>query len=259
MTDIFKKLLDSLRQEGVRCTMRRIPRSLLWRYHRARSLLSPSAEDRFTYIYKRNVWGSKESRSGVGSDLSYTANLRHELPTIIDALSIHSIFDAPCGDFNWMKQLLGTVNVRYVGGDIVLPLVQKLQAEYGGSRVSFTHLDITKGAFPRVDMMLCRDCLFHLSYKDTWAFFDRFLESGIKFLLTTTFDNSVGNIVNRDIRTGDFRPIDLTSEPYNLPRNPLRVIEDWQPPHLKRYMNLWSRDQVLQARGPRITAAAGNG
>jgi len=62
-----------------------------------------SIEDRFTEIYKSNYWGSKESVSGIGSTLIYTENLRSKLPDLFQLYSIKSIFDAPCGDFNWMK------------------------------------------------------------------------------------------------------------------------------------------------------------
>lgn len=248
MTNLSRKLCDSLRQQGFRLTAHRVLRSLLNRYHQLWSLRFAAPEDRFTAIYTHNVWGSEESRSGKGSTLDYTANVRRALSEIMQSLSLHSLFDAPCGDFNWMRELLRTVNVRYVGADIVLPLVQALQVKYASDTIAFMHIDITKGPLPRADLMLCRDCLFHLSYQDTLAFFDRFLEAGIPYLLTTTHDNSGGAIVNRDIRSGGFRPIDLYAPPYNFPRDPLRTIEDWHAPELKRYLCLWSRQHVLQAR-----------
>lgn len=94
--------------------------------------------------------------------------------------------------------------------------------------------------------MLCRDCLFHLSFEDTKSVFENYLESNIKFLLTTTHINNSG-FLNKDIQTGDFRLIDLFSAPYNFPANPLAVIDDWIPPEPERQMCLWSREQVSLA------------
>ena len=61
----------------------------------------------FLKIYKNNYWGSKTSKSGPGSDLSNTRKIREELPKIIKKYNINSIFDAPCGDFFWMKKSSG--------------------------------------------------------------------------------------------------------------------------------------------------------
>ena len=51
----------------------------------------------------RNYWGNRESVSGDGSTLAYTHNLRHELAKFLRAFRVVSMFDAPCGDFNWMR------------------------------------------------------------------------------------------------------------------------------------------------------------
>lgn len=59
----------------------------------------------FTSIYRNNGWGSLESRSGAGSTLASTANIRRELPGLVERLNIRTLLDAPCGDFNWMKEV----------------------------------------------------------------------------------------------------------------------------------------------------------
>jgi hypothetical protein len=91
--------------------------------------------------------------------------------------------------------------------------------------------------------MICRDCLFHLSYADARRVLENFLASGIPYLLTTTHRND-GALVNRDIETGDFRMIDLFEAPFCLPKTPLARIDDWLTPDPEREMCLWSRDQV---------------
>ena len=200
----------------------------------------------FTEIYHRNQWGSPESVSASGSEMTRTRHLRTELPHLLREFNIRSVLDIPCGDFNWMKEVVANTSVTYVGGDIVKPLIQQLSDTHSSHNVKFIHLDITKSQLPQADLMICRDCLIHLSYADTRAMLTNFLSSGIPYLLTTTHVNA-GTFQNHDIATGDFRLIDLYSAPYNFPRDPLAVIDDWVPPDPERTICLWTRDQVSVA------------
>lgn len=206
-------------------------------------LTKNSIEERFTWIYQNNHWGSCESASGTGSTLVYTKNLRKELPDLLKIYSIKSIFDAPCGDFNWMRHLLPNISVKYIGGDIVKPLIDELSLQYGNEKISFIHFDLVNEMPPSVDLMICRDCLFHLSYKDIHSVLRNFLESGIPYILTTTHVNN-GSFVNVDISTGDFRLIDLAAYPFNFPANPIASIDDFIPPDPERKMCLYTREQI---------------
>jgi len=101
------------------------------------------AEDRFTEIYKNNYWRNDESRSGSGSTLAYTENLRKELPDLFREQNIQRLLDAPCGDFNWMSLVVQETGIRYTGGDIVAPLVDDNNSKFASENVDFIHLDIT--------------------------------------------------------------------------------------------------------------------
>lgn len=206
-----------------------------------------SNEDRFTWIYENNFWSSSESLSGTGSTLQYTENLRKELPNLFSRYSIKRVFDAPCGDFNWMSHLLPSVNIKYIGADIVKPLIDNLNNKYKSANISFIYFDLVNDIPPEVDLMICRDCLFHLSFQDIRSVLENFIKSDSTYLLTTTHKNMESSFTNRDISTGDFRRIDLFSKPYSFPADPLYVIEDWIAPDPERQMCLWSRDQVLMA------------
>lgn len=242
------KISESIKTKGIRKTIPKVIQFILrplkdWLYQRY-ILKKWSIEEKFLWIYKNNYWKSGESKSGEGSSLIYTSNIQKKLPEIFKTYSIKSIFDGPCGDFNWMSKVLKNCNVSYTGGDIVKPLINDLNEKYSKEKISFIHIDITKDAIPNSDMMICRDCLFHLSFRDTENLILNFLKSNTPYLLTTTFENSDQSIINRDIQTGDFRKIDLCSSPYNLPLRPLAKIDDWVFPHAKRYLYLWSREQV---------------
>jgi len=242
VTGIATKFRDSLRHDGVRLTLLK---TLRYPFVKIRSR-DFQREERFTRIYKTNTWRSEESASGPSSTLKYTETLRRELPKVFSDYSIKSLFDAPCGDFNWMRQFLNDFEIAYIGGDIVKPLIRSLNSKYRNDRTAFIHIDLVKDHFPIADCMICRDCLFHLSFADTKSLLWNYIDSEISFLLTTTYINT-GHLSNRDIETGQFRLIDLCSTPYNFPHDPLARIEDWMPPDEERQMCLWSRGQVSEA------------
>ena len=174
-------------------------------------------EDRFTKIYSSNHWNSSESRSGEGSTLENTQNIRAELPRILDLYKIKKMLDAPCGDFNWMQHVTKNTSIKYIGGDIVKPLIKYNLSKYGDKDTTFTHLDLTKNTLPTVDLLFCRDCLFHLSYKDILLVLNNFLVSSIPYLMTTSSAAPNGpRIENSDIATSDWRLIDFFTEPFSL-------------------------------------------
>ena len=59
-----------------------------------------SRESIYARAYSAPEWGSVESASGCGSELGATKDIRRELPTLLARHSVHSMLDAPCGDWN---------------------------------------------------------------------------------------------------------------------------------------------------------------
>src|SRR5215208_724486 len=117
----------------------------------------------FDSIYKAELWGCAESKSGYGSTLAFTEQLRKDLRDLVQSYGITSLLDAPCGDFNWMRHTELPGGLRYIGGDIVKELVHELSLKHENGRRTFLELDISRDELPEVDLWLCRDCLFHLS------------------------------------------------------------------------------------------------
>lgn len=201
-------------------------------------------ENMFTVIYTNKLWPGEETRSGEGSTLEYTQHLRTELPKLFEQFNITSILDAPCGDFNWMREFMKDhPEIQYTGADIVKPMIEQLQSTDTKSNQKFIQLDITADKLPDADLMMCRDCLFHLEQQLVGDFIRNFAESNIKYLLTTTYKND-GSWTNINLNTGGFHPIDLLSEPYNFDPAVLYSIEDWHTIHRPRTLSLWSREQI---------------
>ena len=134
---------------------------------------------------------------------------------------IKSLLDLPCGDFNWMKKvdLHGT---HYMGGDIVSELIESNKKKYQKPGIEFHQMDLLHSKLPRVDLVLVRDCLVHLSFEDCNTALYNLKRSDSKYILTTTFPQTS---VNKNIETGDFRRINLNSSPFDFPR-PLEIYSE---------------------------------
>src|SRR3954468_15605932 len=133
---------------------------------------------RFERIEQTNLWGAATSVSGLGSEDRATAAIRKALPSLLQRLGARSLLDAPCGDAGWIGSL--TRDVDYTGIDIVPSLIETNKArvargELGGR---FHVADITHDALPPSDVILCRDCLVHLSFQNIARALARFRDSG---------------------------------------------------------------------------------
>lgn len=198
-----------------------------------------TAEDRFKYIYETNHWDEAESVSGPGSTLEETEPIRRELPALLAELGASSLLDLPCGDFHWMQHT-DLSGVRYIGGDLVGDLIERNRAKYASDGVEFQKIDLVNNTLPAVDVILCRDCLVHLSFADAQAALSNIARSGVRWLLTTSFP---GITRNDDIVTGQWRPINLTLPPFNLPE-PKQVIAEncTETEFADKTLSLWPVD-----------------
>src|SRR3954447_10273298 len=84
----------------------------------------------FERIYDTNTWGGAESRSGPGSTRARGAELAPALLELFASHSVGTLLDAPCGDFNWMRDIAPHL-ASYVGVDIVEELIADNNARYG--------------------------------------------------------------------------------------------------------------------------------
>ena len=196
----------------------------------ARNVLTPRKQMQsiFAPFYTEKRWGGGETVSGPGSTLERTVKLRSELPILLEEIGARTLLDAPCGDFNWMKHTRLSLKQcldQYWGVDVVPELIARNQSLYGNDRTRFLLLDLTRDELPRVDVILCRDCFIHFSDRHIAAAIKNFKRSRSTYLLTNTYPDWRRN---ENIRTGDFRHLNLLLPPFNFP-SPLRQIEEKSP------------------------------
>jgi glycosyltransferase involved in cell wall biosynthesis len=189
-------------------------------------LLSTCLEEKFTQVYRENIFAGTESRSGEGSNLIQSAAICREIPKIIKAHNISTFLDAPCGDWHWMSNVdLGVQ--RYIGVDIVPELIEKNSKKFGSSKVSFQKVNLVEDQLPQADLVFSRDCLVHLNYTDAKRIIANFKKSGAKYLLTTTFTNRDKNTDLIDALGNDlfWRTLNMQIAPFNFP-SPLELINE---------------------------------
>lgn len=183
------------------------------------------------------------TRSGLGSTLEATEPFRAFLEEFVVERGIKTIFDAPCGDFHWMKEVRFPPTVRYFGADVSGVLMEEIGSKFGSKDRLFLRFDIVSDPFPDMDVWICRDCLFHLPLDLAMAALRNSLRAEIDYMMLTSH-YEVGK--NRDIEIGRFRRLDLLQAPFSLPEPLLRVDEFAGTPR-HRFVGVWRAEDVRTA------------
>lgn len=183
---------------------------------------------RFEKAFRTGVWTrTGESTSGDGSSLAATEKLRATLPGAIEKLAVKTLLDLPCGDWNWMSQVDLPLE-RYIGGDIVIPLIRQNQERFSHPRRTFLVMDLCIDELPAVDLLLCRDALIHFSYADIWRAIANVKSTKITYIATTTFPATE---TNTDQVTGiPWRHINLEAPPFNFPPPFMKIVDNYNRP-----------------------------
>lgn len=205
------------------------------------SAIHDPIEKLFTTIYETNFWQSSESVSGPGSELRVTRKMSIELTKLLKRFSITSIADAPCGDCNWMRHVdIGSC--RYIGFDIVQDLIE-CNKQMLGSTKEFQHLNLIENVIEKVDLIICRDMLAHLTNEQIFKVLDNFKKSESKYILMTTNLHSQENYPIES--AGDWRKLNLQLPPFNFPR-PLAIIQEDTPFSWEqgKCLALWFLDDI---------------
>ena len=91
-------------------------------------------------------------------------------------MKIKRFVDAPCGDFNWMRLVVKEIELDYTGLDIVPSVIETNVKKFSDVNTNFAVLNICEDDIPACDMIMVRDCLFHLSFEDI----NKFLKKSLK-------------------------------------------------------------------------------
>ena len=190
--------------------------------------------------FTKNNWGDKsETLSGSGSTMRNTQNIRRELPLLISKYGINSLFDAPCGDGNWMSKT--ELGCSYVGGDLVNEFVVSARSK----GLNVYDFDIRSHPFPPVDLWMCRACLYHLPFEHIGQALRGFVQSQIPLALITSH---VGEGEYSDIKPGGFRRINMGEHDYFGLGDPIDRFVDVE--HGPKYGNM--TEEMLLFRNPRL-------
>jgi hypothetical protein len=194
------------------------------------------AEEVFSLVYAKNLWGVDETRSGAGSTMTETAAIRTQLPVWFRQYHITSLLDIPCGDFNWMRGV-DLSGVLYTGADIVPELIAGCAARHAAAEREFVCLNLLADPLPTRDAVLCRDCLVHLPHADVLRALANIRASGARYLLATTFPSLEQN---EEVTLGFWRPINLERPPFSLPP-PVALLHEGNPDgrYADKSLGLW--------------------
>ena len=117
-----------------------------------------SLKEVFQDVYTNWRFGGwPESKSGPGSTMEETEVIRQQIKQLVKDKEIKSVVDIPCGDFNWMKDIVYSFE-SYTGCDIVPELIQDNQ-RYANSIIKFQEVDLTQDniEIPEADLLIVRD------------------------------------------------------------------------------------------------------
>lgn len=180
----------------------------------------------------RHLKSAEESRSGPGSWMCATTEIRAWLPQVFARYRIASVLDAPCGDWNWMQHVeLGQLT-SYTGWDVEQENVKENTARFGDrSEVNFAMVNLlTVERIPHFDLILCRDFLAHLPNQYIIEVLEKFRASGSRYLITNNYvgasndqscpldsGHAVGPRGRKEKLPGYYyRPVNIEAEPFAL-------------------------------------------
>ncbi|MEN9252146.1 MAG: class I SAM-dependent methyltransferase [Thermostichales cyanobacterium BF3_bins_165] len=221
--------------------MRRlIPDSVVSNYRKVKRWIESrqnthkSTEQVFTEIYEKNKWGGNKGEfcSGSGSVdeqlvSSYVSVIREK--GLAEGFLGLTFVDLGCGDFRVGQRLIPLCS-RYIGVDIVEPLINENRDKYGNSNIEFLKLDIIQDQLPDGDVCFVRQVLQHLSNQQIVTILDKIRKYPWVFITEHYPSDNQAIYPNKDkVHGGDIRLYDnsgvyLTEPPFAIPRQHLEMV-----------------------------------
>lgn len=160
----------------------------------------------------------QESLSGPGSSKHQAIDVINFLQDSISKYGFKKIIDLGCGDWNWMEDV-NLHGAEYLGIDCDDEMIQQNSTKYGSDKVKFQVGDIFSIDIPDVDLVICRDVLFHVRQELALSLIDKLKEIDDLFLLSTSYnkqDVNTGIQKYCDIEDWGYYQINLLKHPFNL-------------------------------------------
>ncbi|MDZ7718944.1 MAG: class I SAM-dependent methyltransferase [Balneolaceae bacterium] len=193
-----------------------------------------NAEEVFTEIYKKDLWGKADEGyfSGIGSlnDLivsRYVNTITEEADR--QGFRDKTFVDLGCGDFRVGQQLV-PLSSKYIAVDVVKPLIEYNLKKYAAEKIEFHHLDIVNDELPEGEVCFVRQVLQHLSNQQIKKILEK-LDMYKWVYITEHYPRESKNIrpnVNKvpdlKIRLEYQSGVYLSEPPFNVPLNKLKQI-----------------------------------
>jgi len=128
--------------------------------------------------------------------------------------------------------------VSYIGVDVVPDLIDRNRRLYEGELRRFDLLDISRDRLPDANVILCRDCLIHLSFTRIQETISNFKKTTATHLLCTTHTSV---LENKDCEDGGWRSLNLQLPPFNFPPPSKMIVEDEE---LGKCLGVWRLDNL---------------
>jgi SAM-dependent methyltransferase len=187
---------------------------------------------------------NQESISGQGSYIENTKETVYLINEIIKNYNIKSILDLGCGDWNWFKNINLRKDITYIGWDAHDKMIENNNKYYGNKNINFIVKDIILEDYPKVDLIICRDVLFHLDILFSKKCIEK-IKKSCKYLISTSFNdilknNNIKSYCNID--NWGFYEINLNIKPFYLKNNLIKCYEEKKNisnKKNKRYINFY--------------------
>lgn len=182
----------------------------------ALGIAESSCEKIFTHIYNVALWGRNDrgqAFSGMGSLRENCVEYMAFLEKFMIEHNVKSVFDAGCGDWEFSR-FLNWSGIDYLGCDVVAGVINENIKNFGSKNIKFINGDFLSIELPKADLFVCKQVFQHLSNREIIDFLKK-LKNFKYCLITNDVDPKTLSSKNEDIKTGEYRWVDLSKPPFN--------------------------------------------
>lgn len=169
------------------------------------------------------------SLCGPGSNIHNVSETLEIINRTIKNRNIKSILDLGCGDWEWMRYV-DMQNATYVGWDADETMIQNNRDSFENDSVRFEVKDILTNELPKVDLIICRDVLFHIKICLGKELVQK-IKKSCNFFISTSFrhvpkNTDIKPYDNVHSRDWGYYNINLNIEPFNLKLNEIDNVHE---------------------------------